>query len=241
MAVCRNLCLFVLLHLAVGLLPAVETTAPRLLSAEKLELHGIYNGKRFWLRLKPASEQFGGMRVLELLYTPLGRKDLDGAVMVDHPTLLVDKQLHIRAWKEGRGEQQTGLGGIIYRTDLDKPGYQIQREVDDEDGNPAIDRRNKTGEPAWDSELAPMLLAMCKLDKDTTVSAPVIDFFGANFKQDLMLRCSGETLTIGEETWTVKRDEQGRLQQLVQQVDGDEQVVFEITGWLSDQADNQQD
>jgi len=45
-----------------------------------------------------------------------------------------------------------------------------------------------------------MLLAMCKADKDTTIRAPVIDFFGAHFEKDLMLRCNGDTLTIGEKT-----------------------------------------
>ncbi len=212
-------CVVVMLVLCGLLLPVAAVEA---LNTEKIECHGVYNGDEFWMRLLPADKKFNGLRILELTYTPKKAAELDGAILVDHPQILVDNALAIHAWKEGRGVHQSGLGGILFRN----THYTVVREVNDEEGEALADQFDiSTTIPAWDQELAAMLLT---LSKATNERIAVIDFFGKQRKRVQALETSQQGYRIGEQAFTVKRDEQGRVEQVLNQHG---ESVLLIKGW----------
>ena len=175
------------------------------------------------MRLLPADKQYNGMRILELTYTPKKPKDLDGALLVDHPQILLDNTLAIHAWKEGRGVHQSGLGGILFR----KVHYTVVREINDEEGEALADQLEvKTDKPAWDLQLTPILITLCS--PDDKLRMPVIDFFGKQRNAVQTLEASKSGYRIGDQDFTVKRDDKGRVEQVL---NAENESVLLIKGW----------
>ena len=196
------------------------------LSEEKIECHGMLNGKEFWLRLLPAKKEYGNMRVLELLYTPPTKQALDGCHLIDHPQILFNQKLELIAWKEGRGAHQSGLSGAIFMAKEKR--YDIAREVDDEQGEVATeDREIKTDKAMWDLHLTPMLMALCELKSD--FNQGVCDLYGAKHASLLSLKFDKSgSMTLGGEKFKVSVDDKGRLKQIT---NAKNEVVIRIDGW----------
>lgn len=141
------------------LLAALVATADDLLPrapAGEAELHGALHGERFWARLTGPKPEYGGNRVLQLVYTPPPPQVLGGARLPECPFLLLDDRLRLVAWN-GRDTLARVLG--------DATGYSITREeeaptADGKDVTPIARELRAVGPRGWDERLAPLFLAL---------------------------------------------------------------------------------
>lgn len=187
------------------------------------ELHGVFEGQRFWARLKAPDAQFGGNRMLELVYTPPPAEQLAGAHLSDTPFLLVDDRLRIVAWN-GRD-----TGSAV--TPNAPTGYRIARDIEKGDG---VDRhvenarRTIAGERGWDLRLAPVLLALA-WKTDSTDDLRVVDLFGPRHAEALTIRWAAATVTIAGQSWTIVPGADGKVQE-VKGADG--KAILTVMGRL---------
>lgn len=180
-----------------------------ILPTEQLELHGRFNDQPFWLRLLPNDPVKGG-RILELVYTPPARGEIDDTVLIDCPFLLLDAHAGILAWN-GRG----GLSEITREPDK---SYKIVREIQVGEGDASLtDSKMRTTipiEPLWDLRLAPIMLALT-WKADTSARMRLMDFFGPRIKEDLYLEWVGTEVTLAGAKLSVSQDTDRRFQSLV--------------------------
>ncbi|TVR41098.1 MAG: hypothetical protein EA402_13260 [Planctomycetota bacterium] len=203
--------------------------APAMISAEQLELHGELYGQPFWARILKADQQFGGHRVMKLVYIPPKPEDIGGTHLVDHPYILLDRQARIIAWNE-RGQ---GLSAVEYR----QRGYAVLHERSElHDGHlaPVQKRFNLSHpEPTWDAHLAPILLALTWRPDLPRTRIPAAAFFSEADSIPLhRVRIDGANIILpGNLSLRAEADTQGRLARLV---DENDQVIFSVSTWLSD-------
>lgn len=197
------------LLVVVGLSRGIAADAP----PAAQELHGVFEGQRFWARLKAPDAQFGGNRVLELVYTPPAAEQLAGAHLSDTPFLLVDDRLRIVAWN-GRDTGSTVSPNA-------PAGYRIARDIEKGDGvdrHVENERRTIAGERGWDLRLAPVLLALA-WKADSTDDLRVVDLFGPRHAEALSIRWTATTVTIAGQSWTIVPGTDGKVQE-VKSADG---------------------
>lgn len=142
--------------------------------AGTVELHGTWDGARFWMRLNPPDAAYGNQRMLELVYTPPAPERLAGTHLPDAPFLLLDERLRLVAWN-GRDTMSRVLAGAH--------GYAVTRELeratdDKKDVTPSSDERKVSGARGWDERLAPVLLALA-WTAGSRGEVPIYDLFGA--------------------------------------------------------------
>lgn len=186
------------------------------------ELHGLLHGQPFWVRLLPPDKQFGGNRILQLVYTPQPSTVLDGAQLSDCPNLLVDDHLCIVAWN-GR---DTGSAVV---PKAEPAGYQVTRDVLIGTGaEQRVENKTRTipGIRAWDLRLAPVLLAL-SWHPTTTATVRVIDLFGPRYREPLDLRWDDQRLTVAGDTWTIEPTADGQVARILAP---DRTVLVEILG-----------
>lgn len=194
----------VLLVFAYAVLSAADLTV----DPAQHELHGSFAGQPFWMRLLPADKQFGGNRVLNLVYTPPAESEVDGAHLSDCPFLLLDPTLRLVAWN-GR---DTGTKAVPAAP----TGYDITREISvkqDNDTSIALQNRTIPGERGWDLRAAPLLLAL-GWKKGTSATIRAIDLFGPRHAETLTITWQDTTVTIAGTAHTVTADDTGRLKTL---------------------------
>lgn len=201
-------------------------------AAGRTELHGVHAGQRFWLRLNPPNAEYGGNRMLELVYTPPTPAQSDGVHLPDVPFLLLDDQLRLVALN-GRDN----LCRILHRG----RGYVVTREkerpIDDgpdakpgaaEDVAPTTDERQVAGPRGWDERLAPFVLALA-WRSGSRGQMPTYDLFGAapvasaTTWEDTKVVISGRPCTA-------VADAQGRLARLD---DAAGKPLLSITAWIA--------
>ena len=172
------------------------------------ELHGTFAGQPFWMRLLPADKQFGGNRVLNLVYTPPVESELAGAHLSDCPFLLVDPHLKLVAWN-GRDIGSKAVPAA-------PNGYAVTREVSVKDGDDTrIDLQNRTipGERGWDLRSAPLLLAL-GWQRGSSATIRAIDLFGPRHTETLTITWQDTTVTIAGTAYTATADDAGALKTL---------------------------
>lgn len=187
-----------------------------------VEVHGTFNGERFWTRLNPPEARFGNHRMLELLYTPPKPTALAGAHLVDCPFLLLDDRLRLMAWN-GRDTTQQ-----VVPT---KTGYRVTRELErpidaGKDTAPDSDERDIAMARGWDERLAPVLLLLA-WRAGTTGEVPVADLFGPTAAASTASWRDGEVL-IGGRPFRATADANGRLARLD---DAAGTAVLTVTAW----------
>lgn len=186
---------------------AVIAADPNIAPAQQ-ELHGTFAGQRFWMRLLPADKQFGGNRVLNLVYTPPAESELAGAHLSDCPFLLLDPQLKLVAWN-GRDTGSKVLPAA-------PNGYAVTREISVKDGDDTrLDLKNRTipGERGWDLRAAPLLLAL-GWQRGTSATIRLVDLFGPRHNEALTLTWQDATVTIAGTAYTATADDAGALKTL---------------------------
>jgi hypothetical protein len=187
--------------------PTNKAPAP-ILPTEQLELHGRFNDQPFWLRVLTDDPAKGG-RIMQLVYTPPARGEIDDTVLIDCPFLLLDAHAGILAWN-GRG----GLSEITREPDK---SYKIVREIQVGEGDASLtDSKMRTTipiEPLWDLRLAPIMLALT-WKPDTSARMRLMDFFGPRIKEDLYLEWVGTDVTLAGVKYTVSTDDQRHFQAL---------------------------
>ncbi|NRA36765.1 MAG: hypothetical protein HRU15_01380 [Planctomycetes bacterium] len=217
---------------------AVDTPVPsqdsmlQAFSEQQIEFHGQYNGDDFWLRLLPADPKFAGGRILELLYSPYDKAQLAGALMVDHPQILLDKHLRVLAWKEGRGVHQTGLGNVVYRGDLKQPRYVITRELEDKEGEALADERAIIGAAGCDLQILPLLIACAytaETNAETHIAIRVVDLFGGQHREQLDAQLTHGSCVFAKQAWVIAADDDGYVKKIS---DAQGKVLVEIAAFL---------
>jgi hypothetical protein len=192
-------------------------------SAAPVECHGTLGGERFWLRLSEPKAEFGGNRVLHLVYTPPTPAQLGGAHLPDCPFVLLDQHLRIVAWN-GRDT----LSQAQYRA----KGYAVTREVEVGTGTDAApageDRTLANAERGWDERLAPVLLTLAWRPGQTN-ALPVYDLFGPA-PVPSQVSWSGEQIRLAGRPLTAVADAQGRLARLT---DASGAAVLTVTAWTT--------
>lgn len=211
------------LALVLAAAAAGEDPLPRA-PAAVAELHGTFAGARFWARLTLPKAEFGGHRVLELVYSPPAPTDLGGAHLPDCPYLLLDDRLRLVAWN-GRDT----LARAVYA----RTGYQVVREVEGatEDGKdrvPRADERAITAPPGWDERLAPVLLALA-WRHGSAGTVPCVDLFGPPAAASAVT-WRDETATIAGRSHRIRGDAAGRLAELT---DASGATVLAVTAWIA--------
>lgn len=199
-------------------------------AAELSELHGHVEAGRFWIRLHPASAEYGGHRSLEVLYPPPHVDDTAGAILNDCPRVLVDAQLRVLAWREpGQSFAQA-----IYQAGEDPakgfPGYSVVREVEQvtPDVTFAIEeQRVVSGAIGWDRRLALPMLAL-NWRAGSSGAMPVVDLWGEHPTAELAWLDTTVQLPDGR-AGTIEADADGRLARVL--VDG--VAVLTVDGWLA--------
>ncbi len=177
---------------------------PALIHPGAIEFHGTLKGQPFWAKLLPADRQFGGNRVLQLVYTPPAAGEMGGAALVDHPFILLDAQARVVAWngRESLTQAVPDGGGKAYR---------VQRELDL--GATEVvqsDARVVTPGRAWDLQVAPLLLALT-WKAAGQVDVPVVDLFGPRHAETLTAAWTGTAATVAGMAYVVSADAQGLL------------------------------
>ncbi len=236
------------LRLLALLLALVLTGATRLAGGEpalptaptgRLECHGTLAGERFWLRLEPASREFGGNRVLHLLYTPPAPAVVAGARLPDCPRLLLDAHLRLVAYN-GRGT----LNRIVpsAKKGLD---YAVTREIwvkDQTSQDPAPGRtpdevpqeekRFLDGPRAWDVRLAPLLIALAWRKGGPDASVRALDFFGPA-AEATVVTWQGYTVSIAGRALKIEAGADGRLRRILDPAAAPgSATVLELAAWI---------
>jgi hypothetical protein len=174
-----------------------------------VEIQGTFEGARFWMRLKQPNADYGGHRMLELVYTPPSPSALGGAHLPDCPFLLLDERLRLVAY-HGRNS--------LSRVTADAAGYAITREIEgvtiDGGGGPAPmgETRRADGPRGWDERLAPLLLVLADrqpAQAQPRGEVPTYDLFGPSPTQTLA-SWSGDAARIAGRPYTLVR-QHGRI------------------------------
>ncbi len=180
----------------------LDASEPALIHAGVIEFHGTLKGQPFWAKLLPPDRQFGGNRVLQLVYTPPTAAETGDASLVDHPFILLDAQARVVAWN-GRESLTQALpdgGGKAYR---------VQRELDL--GSTEVvrsDARVVSPGRAWELSVAPLLLALTwKAAGQGDV--PVVDLFGPRHADLMTATWSGTAASLAGMDWVVSPDAHG--------------------------------
>ncbi len=123
----------------------------------------------FWARLRPPSAEFGGHRLLQLVYEPPAPARLGGTHITDCPFLLLDGAARIIAWNERKGHSEAQMQQTAYHVLRDRtPNDQAEIEPIEVRISPA---------PAWDATVAPLLLALT-WTADGRATVPTVDLYG---------------------------------------------------------------
>lgn len=210
--------------LAAMVLPAADLlpTAP----AGVVELHGTFNGERFWARLNPPEARFNNHRMLELLYTPPKPEAVAGAHLVDCPFLLLDERLRLMAWN-GRDTTQQVLPI--------KGGYRVVRELERPiavgkdsapDSAPDSDEREVAMPRGWDERLVPVMLTLA-WRAGAQGEMPIADLFGPSSAASSVSWQDG-AVTISGRPYRATPDASGRLARLD---DAAGTAVLTVTAW----------
>jgi hypothetical protein len=197
--------------------------APRL-PAGAQELHGSFGGQPFWARLLPPDKQFGGNRVLQLVYQPPAPEKLGGAHLVDCPFVLLDEQARVVAWN--------GRESLSQAVPAAPSGYRVTRELSEGQGDEAratSEERAIPGERGWDLALAPLLLALT-WHADAAGAVAVVDLFGTRSKDKLSASWTGAKAEVGGAAWTVAADDAGRAKSVA---DAAGQPLLTIESWTT--------
>ncbi len=213
----------------------VLPTAP----AGVLECHGTLAGERFWLRLETPSKEFGGNRVMNLLYTPPVPAMVAGARLPDCPRLLLDLHLRLVAYN-GRGTLNqivpAGKGS----------GYSVVRELwvkeelpADQAGTgksagevPREQRRTITGARTWDVRLAPLLVALAWRKSGPEASVRAMDFFGPA-GEATVVTWQGDTVSIAGRALRIEAGADGRVRRILDPAAAPgSATVLDVAAWI---------
>ena len=214
----------VFIMLAALALPAADLlpNAP----ASVVEVHGTFNGERFWARLNLPEARFGNHRMLELLYTPPKPEAVAGAHLVDCPFLLLDERLRLMAWN-GRDTTQQAMPT--------KTGYHVVRELERAlevgkdsapDSTPDSDERDITMPRGWDERLVPVMLVLA-WRAGSKGEVPIADLFGPPGAASTVSWQDGAVLISGR-PYRATADPSGRLARLD---DAAGTAVLAVTAW----------
>jgi hypothetical protein len=195
-------------------------TAP----AGTLEMHGICDGNRFWMRLNPPDAAYGNQRMLELVYTPPAPEKLAGTHLPDAPFLLLDDRLRMIALN-GRDTMSRALA--------DARGYQVTRELERRTENgadvtPSSDDRRIAGPSGWDERLAPLLLVLA-WSAGSRGEMPIYDLFGAAPVPSAISWRDQQVLIAGR-SYRAVADAAGRLARLE---DAAGAPALIVTAWIT--------
>ena len=214
-------CLILLVLLAAG---AAAAQALPSAPASVSEVHGTFNGARFWARLGMPDARYGKNRMLELLYTPPAPAAIAGAHLIDCPFLLLDDHLRLVAWN-GRDS--------LARAVATPTGYSVTRELerpveDSTEVAPDSDERSVAMARGWDERLAPLLLAFA-WRAGAQGEMPIGDLFGPPSAASTASWRDSQ-VTIAGRPLRASADAAGRLARLD---DAAGQPVLTITAWIS--------
>ena len=215
--------LSVLSLVSISAAEAAEKIEPKISTAEKIECHGTLHGKEFWLRLLPADKRYQNLRILELTYTPPAKEQIDGCHLVDHPQILLNADLEVIAWKEGRGVHQSGLSAVIYQPA--QKGYDVARELDIDGEVAQQGKKIAATDAGWDVHLLPLLMTLVDVKADFKQEA--YDLFGSSTEQTAIAK-TGTSLQVGKDRWQLVYDDAGKLKQILAPKD---KLVLRIDGW----------
>jgi hypothetical protein len=190
--------------------PLVVATAEEAPAAKKttdvIELHGSLAGNPFWARLLAPDAHYGGHRILQVVYTPPARDQVDGARLSDCPFVLLDDAYHVIGWN-GRDTASTAYA-------LVKPScYKVSRDLEvGEDTSKHSEgiARTVPSELAWDLRLAPVLLAIA-WHAGSSGSEPLVDLFGPRWQEHLRISWKGDHVDIAGVSWQIGADAVGLL------------------------------
>ncbi len=211
-----------LVLLAVGVLVAADLpTLPR----GSWECHGTARlrgqaeAQRFWLRLMPPDKQYGGNRVLQVVYTPPGPAALGGTHLADVPFLLLDDRARLVAWNERTGMSLTAPGAA----------YRVTRDRTPDDRTDIVtDVRDIPGDRGWDRTIAPLLLALAWRTA-TAAELPLVDLYGD--EPAATVSWNGPTVHLGGTDLRIEPDAKGRLARMV---DGQGTPLVTVSTWLKE-------
>ena len=216
-------------HLAITLLLATGaalTAADRLPTAPAgvAELHGTFQGERFWARLNVRDARYGNHRMLELVYTPPRPSALGGVQLVDCPFLLLDDRLGLVAWN--------GRDSLVRAVSTDR-GYHVTRELErnTDDGKeltPDSDERDVAMARGWDERIAPVLLAFA-WRAGSQGEVPVADLFGPSPVVSTATWKDGDVMIAGR-PYHASPDTGGRLAGIA---DASGKPVLTIAAWIT--------
>ena len=203
----------------------VEAIPLNTVQSQALSFEGQFHGQRIWVDLAAAEQKPGAVRKLRVLYTPPQHDDFVGIIRHDHPHILVNDALFCGSWQE-----RSSLTGYIYQGGTDNPGYAVTMEREQEiDGDTIAyeDTKFVVGDPVWDLDLAPVLLALLwSTDQQGRVTAARL--FSERDTERVQIHWSGHTLIVGTDTFTIESVD-GRLKAIK---DSQGIEVLSIASWL---------
>lgn len=211
-----------LVLLAAGVLAAAELPT---LPAGTWECHGTARlrgqteAQRFWLRLTPPDKQYGGNRVLQIVYTPPEPAALGGTHLADVPFVLLDDHARVVAWNERSGMSQTAPGAV-YRVTRDR--------TPDDRTDIATDVRDVPGERGWDRTIAPLLLAVA-WRAGTSAELPLVDLYGD--EPASTASWNGPSVHLAGADLRIEADAKGRAARVV---DGQGTPLVTVSEWLKE-------
>lgn len=213
----------IVLVLLAAALAAADDLLPRAPDGT-VELHGVWSGERFWMRLNPPNPEFGNQRMVELVYSPPPPQRIAGAHLPDTPFLLLDDRLRLVAWN-GRD--------TLSRAVADLRGYTVTREVeartdDGKDAAPAAEERRVAGARGWDERLAPALLVLA-WRAGTRGEVPAYDLFGPAPLPSAASWRDRQVMIAGR-PYRATADAAGRLARLDDAAGG---PVLSVTAWIT--------
>lgn len=189
----------------------------------QVRLRGQTTAEPFWLRLQPSDPKFAGNRLLQVVYTPPPATVLGGTHLADAPFLLLDDRARLVAWNDRAGMSQVAPGPAGSAT------YVATRDRTPNDQSTVITHeRRQGGERGWDLSAAPLLLAIV-WRQGSQAELPCLDLYGE--AAPASVRWHGTEVAIGDQTFTITPDSQGRLQSFAHP---GEPPVLTITSWLKE-------
>lgn len=206
---------------------AVDPPAEQLraLPDEQYECHGTFHGERFWARLGPRNPEFGGGRILKLVYTQPGRETLGGSLLDPHPWLLLNDELKLMGWNE-RSRQSAAQ----FRADLTPPVYAIQIESERLVGDetfPVFDDRKIDAPASWSYRLAPIKLLFA-WQPGSEGAVRLVDVFGPRHAEELYLSWKDTVVDWAGTALVIEADAEGRIAAL-RTADGE--AVVTLSEW----------
>lgn len=211
-----------LVLLAAGMLASAELPT---LPAGVWECHGTARlrgqteAQRFWLRLMPPDRQYGGNRVLQVVYTPPDAAALGGTHLADVPFVLLDEHARVVAWNERSGMSQTAPGAA----------YRVTRDRTPDDRTDIVtDVRDVSGERGWDLTIAPLLLALTWRTA-SAAELPLVDLYGDAPASSVSW--NGPSVRLAGAELRIEPDARGRAARVV---DGQGTHLVAVSTWLKE-------